>query len=110
MTIYVPTQTEGKATIPVGTITSETLAKAWYLGKTGNDFFPLELDQVEHLGLVNGPSFVKNPAPPPVQRFVMPTVPVISPTMTPAKASAALADYLAKLAGSMALIQTALDA
>ena len=89
MTIYVLTQTEGKTSIPVGTITSEALAKEWFRGKTGNDFFPLELDRVEHLGLVNGPKFVQPPAAAPVQRFVMPAVPVIAPNMTPANASKA---------------------
>jgi len=110
MTIFVLTQAESNAAIPVATITSEKIAKEWFRKKTGNDFYPLELDRVDHLGFIeNGPQFAPPPVAPPVKRFVLPVVPMITPNMTPAAASEVLAEYLVKLAESMALIQQALD-
>jgi hypothetical protein len=111
MTVYVLTQTEGKTTIPVATVTAERVAEDWFKLKPNNDFFPLEMDRTEHLGLApNGPTFVDRPTvAAPVKRFVLPVVPAITRDMTPVNASKALATYLAKLSESMETIQHALD-
>ena len=110
MTVFVLTPAERNSAIPVATVTSETIAKEWFRKKTGNDFYPLELDRVDHLGFIaNGPQFAPAPVAPPVKRFVMPVVPMITPDMTPAATSKVLGEYLVKLAAAMALIQQALD-
>ena len=51
MTVFVLTQLEGKVPTPVATVSSERCAKEWFRKTVGNDFYPLGLDQVDHLGL-----------------------------------------------------------
>ena len=110
MTIFVLTQTEGKVPVPVAAITSERTAQEWFRKKTGNDFFPLDLDRVDHLGFTsNGPDFTTSNVAPSANRFKLPAVPAITPDMDPAIAMRVFAEYIVKLTDSMEVIERALD-
>ena len=104
MTVFVLTQLEGKAPTPVATVSSERSAKEWFRKTVGNDFYPLVLDSVDHLGLVNGPAFVA-----PLEPIPMPIPPVIHPDMEPVEALEALKDYMTALCASVEKIDKALN-
>jgi len=104
MTVFVLTQLEGKAPTPVATVSSERSAKEWFRKTVGNDFYPLVLDSVDHLGLVNGPAFVK-----PLEPISIPTPPLLRPDMEPVEALEALKDYMTALCASVEKIDKALN-
>ena len=113
MDIFILTQSEGKKSVPVAATTIQRVALDWFEKDSGNDFYPLELGRVDHLGLTqNDPGFTPAkavPTPPPARRFTVPKAPAITPNMKAAVATAALSEYLAKLTKSMDVIQQAID-
>lgn len=59
MTIYVLTQREGKTVSVVGGTATESVARLWYLQAPGNDYSTIELDDLTHLGMANGPRYTE---------------------------------------------------
>ena len=104
MTVYVLTQLEGKVPTPVAAVAAERCAKEWFRKTVGNDFYPLALDSVDHLGLVNGTAFIA-----PLEPIAFPVPPVIDKDMEPLEALEALKGYMAELCASVEKIDKAVN-
>jgi hypothetical protein len=94
VTIYVLSQRDGKSVANVAAVSSEVAAREWYSRAPGNDYTPLELDALAHLGLPDGPEKTQN--------LLLPALPVV-------KDHQSLAAYLCDLADSMEASATILS-